>query len=138
MPTVTRRSRVGPAHPQEIARLHQERRRVAETIRRCGIAAENVIGDPERREPSFASSIGLFGLGRPEVLVSGLSDGNAGALITDVVAHVRAAVGAGQLPGLSGRPGQSASSRSRTWRRRTLPIIDFGSSSTTTIRRGTL
>lgn len=75
--------------PQEIAWLDQEHRRVTETIRRYGVAAEYVIGDPDRREPSFAYSIGLFGLGHPEVLVFGLNDGNAGALINDVAARVR-------------------------------------------------
>ncbi|WP_424449577.1 DUF4262 domain-containing protein [Microbacterium arborescens] len=75
--------------PQEIAWLDQEHRRVTETIRRYGVAAEYVIGDARHEQPSFAYSIGLFGLGHPEVLVFGLDDGNAGAVINDVAARVR-------------------------------------------------
>ncbi len=75
--------------PQEIAWLDQEHRRTTETIRRYGVAGEYVIGDESERRPSFAYSIGLFGLGHPEVLLFGLSDANAGAVINSVAERVR-------------------------------------------------
>ncbi len=75
--------------PQEIAWLDQEHRRTADTIRRHGVAIEYVIGDEARRSPSLAYTVGLFGLGHPEVVVFGLSDGNAGAVLNDVATRVR-------------------------------------------------
>lgn len=75
--------------PQEIAWLDQEHRRTADTIRQHGVAIEFVFGDAARRQPSFAYSIGLFGLGHPEVIVFGLSDRKAGAFINEVARRVR-------------------------------------------------
>ncbi len=76
--------------PQEIAWLDQERRRTADTVRRHGIAIEFVWGDNGQRRPSFAYSIGLHGIGHPEVLVVGLSPHDAGPVINTVAERVRA------------------------------------------------
>lgn len=75
--------------PQEIAWLDQEHRRIADMIRRFGHAIEYVGGDDAARSPSFAYSIGLSGLGHPELLVFGLGSGDAGAVINDIAAHIR-------------------------------------------------
>ena len=76
--------------PQELAWLDQEQRRTADVIRRDGMAIEYVIGDDATRTPSVAYTIGLFGIGHPELVVFGLAPHNAGPVLNDVGARVRA------------------------------------------------
>jgi hypothetical protein len=75
--------------PAVLAWLDQEDRRTAETIRRFGVSIEYVSGDARSRETSFAYTIGLFGVGHPEVLVLGLDPRTAALLLNDVAGRVR-------------------------------------------------
>lgn len=80
--------------------LDQEDQHVAKTIRRHGCYIQYVFGctcgDCEEETP-FAYSIGLFGLGHPELLVLGVNQGTAAGVINDLYARVRA--GADLVPG---------------------------------------
>jgi Domain of unknown function (DUF4262) len=72
--------------------LDQEDRRVAEVIRRYGCYIEYVTGCTCGRcgEPtSFAYSIGLFGLGHPELLVLGVGQHTAASVINSLFARVK-------------------------------------------------
>jgi hypothetical protein len=85
--------------------LDQEDQHVAATIRQRGCCVQYVMGggceccdddlDPE--SPSFAYTIGLFGLGHPELLIFGTDPGTASAVLNDVFQRVRA--GADLVPG---------------------------------------
>jgi hypothetical protein len=85
--------------------LDQEDQRVATAIRSSGCSIEYVMGggceccddDPDPESPSFAYTIGLFGLGHPELLIFGTAPETAGAVLGDVFARVKA--GADLLPG---------------------------------------
>lgn len=73
-----------------IAWLDQEDKRVAQTIRAHGTTVEYIGGDMRNRETPFAYTIGLFGMGHPELLVLGLDMRTAGLLLNDLAARVRA------------------------------------------------
>jgi hypothetical protein len=49
--------------------LDQEDEHVAQTIRKHGLFIQLVSGDANDRPPTFASTVGLFGLGHPELVV---------------------------------------------------------------------
>ncbi|MBW9092869.1 DUF4262 domain-containing protein [Microbacterium jejuense] len=85
--------------PSLLAWLDQEDKRTAQTIRAHGTSNEYVFGDMPRRETPFSYTIGLFGLGHPELLVFGLDPRTSGLLLNDVAARVRAGddLVAGQL-----------------------------------------
>ena len=76
--------------PATIAWLDQQDKRTAHTIRRHGTHIEYVIGDMRRRQTPFAYTIGLFGMGHPELLVFGLDSRTTGLLLNDVADRVRA------------------------------------------------
>lgn len=75
--------------PEVIAWLDQEDRHTAETIRRHGVYLQYVGGDARRRATSFAYTVGLFGIGHPELLVLGLDPRTAALLLNDVADRVR-------------------------------------------------
>jgi hypothetical protein len=58
-------------------------------IRRHGWAVEYVFGEGER-DPPFAYTVGLFGLGYPELVVFGLHAEESARLLNDVGGRVRA------------------------------------------------
>ncbi|MFD2093617.1 DUF4262 domain-containing protein [Blastococcus deserti] len=67
--------------PQTIAWLDQEDARLAQAIRAHRWAAQYVGEGEEPDEPSFGYTIGLYGLGHPELVVVGLSaEGTHGLL----------------------------------------------------------
>lgn len=76
--------------PALIAWLDQEDKRTAQTIRKHGVSIEYVGGDMRRRETSFAYTIGLFGMGHPELLVFGLDPRTTSLLLNDVADRVKA------------------------------------------------
>ncbi|WP_374314868.1 DUF4262 domain-containing protein [Microbacterium sp.] len=76
--------------PATIAWLDQQDKRTAQTIRRHGTSIEYVVGDMRRRQTPFAYTIGLFGMGHPELLVFGLDARTTGLLLNDVADRVRA------------------------------------------------
>ena len=76
--------------PSVIAWLDQEDKRTAQAIRAHGTSIEYVGGDMKRRQTPFAYTIGLFGVGHPELLVLGLDPRTTGLLLNDVATRVRA------------------------------------------------
>jgi hypothetical protein len=64
---------------QLIAWNDQEDRRVAALIRKYGCFIQAVAG--EGRIPPFAYTVGLFGLGHPELIVFGLDNESAGGTL---------------------------------------------------------
>ena len=58
---------------QTTAWLDQEDARLAQTIRTHRIAVQYVFAGDEPDEPSFGYTVGLFGLGHPELVAVGLS-----------------------------------------------------------------
>jgi len=76
--------------PSSLARLDEEDRRTAQTIRAHGTRNEYVFGDMPKRVAPFAYTIGLFGLGHPELLVFGLDPRTSSLLLDDVAGRVRA------------------------------------------------
>ena len=72
---------------QTLAWLDQEDRRTTEMVRAHGWAVEYVFG--EAKSPSFAYTIGLFGLGHPELIVFGLDSASAGRILNTLGHRVR-------------------------------------------------
>lgn len=69
--------------------LDQEDRRVSEYIRRYGCSLEHVMPcDGDTVRTSFCYTIGLFGLGHPELLVFGLDQAGAGGLLNHLYAMI--------------------------------------------------
>ena len=66
-------------HAQLIAWNDQEDRRVADLIRRYGCFIQAVSCKKPR--PPFAYTVGLFGLGHPELIVFGLDNESAGGTL---------------------------------------------------------
>ncbi|MGN6198760.1 DUF4262 domain-containing protein [Humibacter sp.] len=75
--------------PAEQAWLDQEDKNTAEIIRRCGVCIQFILGEPQSQLPPFAYTVGLFGIAHPELLVMGVDQKTAGALLNDVAAQVR-------------------------------------------------
>lgn len=94
---------------QAIAWLDQEDARVVTTIRQVGVFIQYVGGacsEPgcacsvdadEDGGPPFAYTVGLFGLGHPELLILGAGPQTSGAVLNELSERVRA--GADLVPG---------------------------------------
>src|SRR3712207_9308332 len=94
--------------PQITAWLDQEDAHTAQTIRAHGWAVQYVGEGDEPGEPPFGYTIGLFGLGHPELVVVGLVHAAAHAILHRVAALVRDGrdLVPGELLDLGGRAGQ--------------------------------
>lgn len=90
--------------PQMQAWLDQEDRHVIETIRRHGCYLQAVLG--ECSSPPFAYTVGLFGLGHPELIVFGLGTRSAAQALNWFFARVRE--GSDLMPGEIIRPEEAA------------------------------
>jgi hypothetical protein len=76
-------------HPDEQAWLDQERSRTSDLIRRHGVSITYVSGDTDEQVTSFAYTVGLYGVGHPELLVLGTDPGTASGLLNEVARRVR-------------------------------------------------
>jgi hypothetical protein len=76
--------------------LDQEDALVAQTIRKHGVFVQFVSGDGDR-EPAFAYTVGLFGLGHPELVVLSVDMDTALHLLNDLARRVHA--GENFIPG---------------------------------------
>jgi hypothetical protein len=74
--------------PQTLAWLDQEDARLAQTIRTHRWAVQYVGGGEEPEEPPFGYTVGLFGLGHPELVAVGLGYADTGGLLNKVGAMV--------------------------------------------------
>lgn len=83
--------------PHEVAWLDQEHSRTARMIREHGVALTYVGGDLAAHQTSFAYTVGLYGIGHPELLVLGSDTGTASGLLNDVAGRVR--LGESLVPG---------------------------------------
>jgi hypothetical protein len=70
--------------PQTTAWLDQEDTRLAQTVRTHRVAVQYVMRGEESDEPSFAYTVGLFGVDHPELVVVGLDHGTACGLLNTV------------------------------------------------------
>jgi hypothetical protein len=77
--------------------LDQEDEHVAQTIRKHGLFIQFVSGDIDPPLPSFAYTVGLFGLGHPELVVLSTSMRRAGWLLNHLARRIRA--GENLMPG---------------------------------------
>jgi hypothetical protein len=68
--------------------LDQQAQLVGQHIRESGVHLEYVIGDFEAARTSLCYTIGLFGVGHPELLVTGLNMHNAQGLLNDLARQV--------------------------------------------------
>jgi hypothetical protein len=84
-------------NPQVQAWLDQEDQNVAQTIRKDGLFIQFVGGDADETPPLFAYTIGLFGLGHPELVVLSTCTGTTAALLNQLGARIRA--GDNLMPG---------------------------------------
>ena len=75
--------------PQTLAWLDQEDAHLAQTIRTHRWAVQYVAGGDDSAEPPFGYTVGLFGMGHPELVVVGLGYGLAGEMLNTVGAMVR-------------------------------------------------
>jgi hypothetical protein len=75
---------------QSIAWLDQENSLTAQMIREHGVFIQHVIGEPRLEYTSFSYTVGLFGIGEPELLVLGAGPNLAGHLLNEVASRVRA------------------------------------------------
>jgi hypothetical protein len=75
---------------QIAAWLAQEDARVASYIRDHGWSIEYVIGDPPRQQTSIAYTVGLFGMGHPELVLLGASTDTACGVLNEVGRRVKA------------------------------------------------
>lgn len=85
--------------------LDQEDRQVSLTIRQHGCFLQSVLG--EGKSPPFAYTVGLFGLGHPELIVFGLDQESAGHTLNWFFARVRG--GDDLTPGEIVNPAEAAS-----------------------------
>lgn len=83
--------------PQVTGWLDQEDARTAAMVREHGWYIEYVIGDDRSHETSIAYTIGLFGLGHPELVVLGVPPATAAGLMNEVGRRIKA--GANLVPG---------------------------------------
>jgi hypothetical protein len=77
--------------------LDQEDQHIAQTIRKHGQFIQLVMGDPDERLASFAYTVGLFGLGHPELVVLSVDGGTACGLLNHLGDRIRA--GENLVPG---------------------------------------
>lgn len=73
---------------QSIAWLDQEDARLTETIRAHRLAVQYVVAGEESDEPCFGYTVGLFGMGHPELVAVGLGYEVTGALLNKVAGLV--------------------------------------------------
>lgn len=78
-----------------VAWLDQEDRLVTDTIRRRGCFVERVFGEGD--QPPFAYTVGLFGIGHPELIIFGLDAGRSAQALHHFFDQVRA--GSDLMPG---------------------------------------
>jgi len=83
--------------PSIQAWLDQEAARLTATIRQHGHSVQYVIGRPAAEQPDFAYTIGLFGLGHPELLVFDLDCGESAFILNLLADRIRQ--GADLVPG---------------------------------------
>jgi hypothetical protein len=74
--------------PQTIAWLDQEDTRLAQTVRAYRVAVQYVMRGEESDEPPFGYTVGLFGVGHPELVVVGLDHVQACGLLNKVAGMV--------------------------------------------------
>jgi hypothetical protein len=74
--------------PQTLAWLDQEDAHLAQTIRAHRWAVQYVGAGDEADEPAFSYTIGLFGLGHPELVLVGLGPDNSHEILGRVAAMV--------------------------------------------------
>ena len=74
--------------PQTIAWLDQEDAHLAQTIRAHRWAAQYVGAGEEPGEPAFGYTIGLYGLGHPELVIVGLGCDNTYGILGRVAGMV--------------------------------------------------
>lgn len=84
-------------HPHDLAWLDQEDEHTAQIIRKHGVYLQYVGGEQRARVPSFAYTVGLFGIGHPELLVYSVDTSTASGLLNEVARRVRA--GENLMPG---------------------------------------
>jgi hypothetical protein len=70
--------------PQTIAWLDQEDTRLAHTVRTHRVAVQYVMRGDEFDEPPFSYTVGLFGVGHPELVAVGLDHETACGLLNKV------------------------------------------------------
>jgi Domain of unknown function (DUF4262) len=70
--------------------LDQEDTHIAQTIRKHGQFIQLVMGDPDQQLPSFAYTVGLFGLGHPELVVLSVDGETACGLLNHLGDRIRA------------------------------------------------
>ena len=69
--------------------LDQEDRRTTEIIRKHGVYLESILGGPAARPP-FTYTVGLFGIGHPELLIVGLCHHETGPILNEMADRIRA------------------------------------------------
>ena len=70
--------------PQMLAWLDQEDSRLAQTIRAHRVAVQYVFRGEGSQEPPFGYTVGLFGVGHPELVVVGVDSECACAMLNTV------------------------------------------------------
>jgi Domain of unknown function (DUF4262) len=75
--------------PQIVAWLDQEDATVSQMIREHGWYIQYVIGEAKRKKTPIAYTIGLFGLGHPELVVLGSDPGTTAGLLNEVGRRVK-------------------------------------------------
>jgi hypothetical protein len=90
---------VGMTNSHVQARHDQEDAMVSQTIRKHGLFIQFVGGDPDDIPRTFAYTVGLFGLGHPELVIASVNPGTACGVLNELGARVRAGENfvAGQL-----------------------------------------
>ncbi|MDK3258242.1 DUF4262 domain-containing protein [Blastococcus capsensis] len=74
--------------PQTLAWLDQEDSRLAQTIRAYRVAVQYVMRGEESDEPPFGYTVGLFGVGHPELVVVGVGHETACGMLNTVAGLV--------------------------------------------------
>jgi hypothetical protein len=84
---------------QTLAWLDQQDARVADLIRTHGQFIQGVLGGQGKVPPAFAYTVGLHGVGHPELVVLSLATGTAAGLLNELGARIRSgeSLEAGQL-----------------------------------------
>src|SRR5438477_6580242 len=85
------------AEAQIQAWLDQEDARVAQVIRKHGQFIQLVVGGPGSVPPEFAYTVGLFGLGHPELVILTVGADTAMGVLNTLGARIRC--GANLVPG---------------------------------------
>jgi hypothetical protein len=74
---------------QAQAWLDQEDQHVAQTIRKHGVFIQFVGGDETEVPPIFAYTVGLFGLGHPELVVCSVGMATSAAVLNELAYRIR-------------------------------------------------